>query len=160
MHPWFHRLYTLTHLDRKGRSRHTLPILFFNHNNAKRILVELPRLQRKRYARFLKLTVRQKTVGKRLKIIRLLLPATNARRQNHRNKKQQNPINISHTYYANAGLKKRYLFDVTNTHLYVYILSIILSKPPIAKRGIFGVLLDQIPVSLVVLTMVCHFVKH
>ena len=49
---------------------------------------------------------------------------------------------------------------MTNTHLYVYILSIILSKPPIAKRYTFGVLLNQIPVSLVILAMVCHFVKH
>ena len=39
-------------------------------------------------------------------------------------------------------------------------LSVILSKPPIAQRGTFGVLLNQIPVSLVVLAMVCHFVKH
>ena len=38
--------------------------------------------------------------------------------------------------------------------------SIILLKPPIAKSDTFGVLLNQIPVSLVVLAMVCHFVKH
>lgn len=32
-------------------------------------------------------------------------------------------------------------------------------KPPIAKSDTFGVLLDQIPVNLIILTMVCHFTK-